>query len=430
MRYVSGKLLERWLIVADLPRRKLALSNDPKVVETVMLDRGGVFPKSDVVHDLLVPLIGEGVFGQPGGTRVKETRRIFSRSLATIPDEVMRAVTERLTREYVDRWLRSPGGRVGISEEFSRLTVDVVSEVTLGDRFSEEESIRFTRLFFEYHKKAAALLLMIAHDDVTTRARIIREMGLSPIGAEMRELMLRRFVKPILTGARPLESAPFALALAQSGRMSEGAEGEQALLDEIAVMLLAGHETTASTLSWLASELAGRSDLQDTAAMALSGKSAPGGYWREASPEAVADALAKEALRLYPPIGFFLRETREEAVFRGKQVPAKSFFVIAPWTLHRHRSLWSRPDEFAPMRWLDGSPAPARTSYMPFGLGARICPGARFAAVEMETILRGLLPRARLTLSPGKRAKPLGNLTSRPDREIVLGISERRRADG
>lgn len=425
MRYVVGKPLERWLMVIELANRKLALANDPKVVETVMLDRGGQFPKSAVVHDLLKPLIGGGVFGQPGGVSVKETRRIFSRSLATIPDERVRAVTEAIASDYIDRWLAAPDGHVAIGEELSRLTVDVVSECTLGRRFDAEQSVRFTRLFFAFHKKAAPLVLMLTRQDERARAQVVRAMGIEEIGAEMRALMRDCFVRPLVTGEQALETAPFAQALAEAGRLIPGRAGEEALLDEIAVMLLAGHETTASTLAWLAFELAERRELQEATALALAGAAGADGFWGSAAPDAIVGAMAKEALRLYPPIGFFLRETKEEVVFRQKRLPAGSLMLVAPWTLHRHRKFWPRPDDFSPGRWLGEEPAPARTSYMPFGMGARSCPGARFADVEMAVILRGLLTRSRLTLLPRPRPKPLGNLTSRPDREIELGISRR-----
>jgi cytochrome P450 len=231
-----------------------------------------------------------------------------------------------------------------------------------------------------------------------------------------------------VSGGQALQSAPFAQALVEAGRWAPG-QDDRVLLDEIAVMLLAGHETTASTLSWLAFELADRSDLQEAAARAIGGESDPAGVWRGATPDAILDALAKEALRLYPPIGFFLRETQEDVVFREKPIPAGSFLLIAPWTLHRHRKFWPQPDEFLPQRWRGDAPAPARTSYMPFGMGARGCPGTRFATVEMAIILRELLSRARLTRLPGPPPMPLGNLTSRPDREIMLGIAARRRQD-
>jgi cytochrome P450 len=428
MRYVAGKPLERWLIVADLPTRKLALANDPKIVETVMLDRDGQFPKSAVVNDLLRPLIGKGVFAQAGGDRVKDTRRIFARSLAAIPDETVQDTAQAMASDYLSRWLSSPSGRLGVTEEMSRLTVDVVSQCTLGMCFDAAQSIRFTRLFFAYHRKTTPLALALAGQDQRTRDRVVREMGICDIGAEMRDLMHERFVRPLVSGRQMLERAPFVQALVEAGRWTPG-QDEDTLLDEIAVMLLAGHETTASTLSWLAFELAGRPDLQEAAARAIGGESDPAGVWRGASLDVILDALAKEALRLYPPIGFFLRETQEDVVFREKPIPAGSFLLIAPWTLHRHRKFWPQPDEFLPQRWLGDEPAPPRTSYMPFGMGARGCPGTRFATIEMAVILRELLSRARLMPLPGPPPKPLGNLTSRPDREIVLGITARRPQD-
>ena len=333
-------------------------------------------------------------------------------------------MTEAVANEYFDRWLANPKKPVAITEEFSRLTVDVVSECTLGGRFTAAELIRFTRLFFDFHKMAAPLLLMLARREPAARARAVREMGLHRIGAEMRELMRARFVTPLVSGRQSLDEAPFAKALADAGRLSPGAEGEEALLDEISVMLLAGHETTASTLSWLAYELARHSEIQEATAGLVGSVSAPDGYWRGVSIGAAVEALAKEALRLYPPIGFFLREAAEDVTVRKEPFPRGSFFLIAPWTLHRHEKIWPKADEFTPARWLEDIPALARTNYLPFGMGARACPGTRFANVEMAEILRVLLGRARLSHSGGQ-PRPLGNLTTRPDREIIIRIAHR-----
>jgi cytochrome P450 len=431
MRYVAGKPLERWLLLLDLPGRRLGLVNDPAVVETVMLDRGGQFPKAEIVHDLLAPLIREGVFAQPGGQRVKETRRIFSRSLAAVEDARIAEAARLLTDATIDRWLAEPGRPLPISEELSRLTVDVVCEVTLGGRFTPEESVRFARLFLDYNRRASPLVLMLSRRDPAVRARLVRDLGLTAIGAQMRDLMRARFVEPWLAAASPDALPPFLRALVEAGRFDLARPDAEALLDEVSVMLLAGHETTAATLSWLAYELARRPDLQEALSALVRGDDgADPGFWGGAAPDAALEALAMEALRLYPPIGFFLRETTADARFRERDLPAGSFVVVAPWTLHRHRKFWAQPDDFEPRRWLGGAPAPARTSYMPFGLGARSCPGARFASVEINAILRGLLGRLRLTLEPGSRPQPLGNLTSRPHPEIMLRIAPRQAVDG
>lgn len=426
MPLLGNKPLEGWQTVFTLPFRRLALVNDNPTAEAVMLDRAGTFPKSTVLHALLKPLIGEGVFGQPGGDTVKETRRILARALAAIPAAHVAEVTRTLTLEYMDRWFRQPGAPAPVGVDLSRLTVDVVSVCTLGRRFSTAESQRFTDLFTLYHQRSKATLLLLAHEDEPTRARIIHELGLEEIGAEMRALMRQRFLSAPL--GRASDGAIFARALADAGYADPGRD--QRALDEIAVMLLAGHETTASTLSWLAYVLAGDPTLQDTAADIVAGTlAAPAGRkaarFAGATGEDVVSALTQEALRLYPPIGFFLRENREDMPLETRTLPKGNFVVVAPRVLHRHRRYWKKPDTFWPERWLTREELPARTAFIPFGMGARVCPGAQFANIEMAEITRLLLTRARLGLTRGRVPVPLGNLTSRPEPDIVLTVTPR-----
>ena len=98
----------------------------------------------------------------------------------------------------------------------------------------------------------------------------------------MRELMRARFVTPLVSGRQSLGKRPLPGAR-RCGPATPGTEGEEALLDEISVMLLAGHETTASTLSWLAYELARHSEIQEATAGLVGSVSAPDGYWRGVS---------------------------------------------------------------------------------------------------------------------------------------------------
>ncbi|MFG1478117.1 cytochrome P450 [Xanthobacter sp. V4C-4] len=426
MPLLGAKPLEGWQTVFNLPFRRLALVNDNATAETVMLDRAGTFPKSTVLHALLKPLIGEGVFGQPGGDTVKETRRVLARALAAIPAAHIAEVTRTLTQDYLDGWLKQPGAPAPVGVDLSRLTVDVVSVCTLGRRFSPAESQRFTDLFTLYHRRAKATLLLLAHADEGTRARIIHELGLEEIGAEMRALMRQRFLSGPL--GREGDTAIFARALADAGYADPGRD--ERALDEIAVMLLAGHETTASTLSWLAYVLAGDPALQETVAGILAlppGTPAPAKAARfaGATGDEVIAALCQEALRLYPPIGFFLRENREDMPLETRTLPRDNFVVVAPRVLHRHRRYWKKPDAFWPERWLKREDPPARTAFIPFGLGARVCPGAQFANIEMAEITRLLLTRTRLGLTRGRAPVPLGNLTSRPEPDIVLTVTPR-----
>lgn len=436
-RFVSGKPLERWLLIFDLGERSLALANDPQTVETVMLDRDGTFPKSAALTALLGPLIGKGVFGQPGGPAVKANRRLHLRALARLRDQDIADLSRQLTATYIAQWLQeSPETTVPICTELSRLTVDIVSQGTLDRRFDAGESRRFASLFFTYHRQCVPLLMLMCPEDPATRAALVRHMGLTAIGSDMRHLIRARFLTPMLAGDGLASS--FGMSLTEAGLLasppSAATTGDEAL-DEIAVLLLAGHETTASTLSWLIWELARCPWMQDAAAALLTEASADGQgparlaslpeSWKGIDADRLLKGLSREALRLYPPIAFFLREAEREVCARGKTIPGGSYHVISPWTLHRHRRKWEQPDEFRPERWWLQQKEPARTSYLPFGMGPRTCPGARFAEIEMREILRVLLSHCRFSIRSPQDPKPLGSLTSRPDREIHLAVEAR-----
>jgi cytochrome P450 len=422
MRYLAGKAFERKLIVHDLPFRRLALANDAPIVETVLIDRHGTFPKSAVVTALLRPMIGAGLFGQAGGEAVRLARRLFIQALGRIGDAEVSRIAHALCEDYLARW-RSAGEEVIVPRELSRLTVDIVAQAMLGHRFSPEESVRFVDLFFAYHKQAAPLLLMLAGRSPPALDKLVRQLGLEEIGAPMRALIAQRFLRPIAAGEPAASGAPFAKALRERANGSH-----ESMLDEIAVMLLAGHETTASTLSWLLWELAGCPARQDAAAELLGGRGAAAAEpeaWRGAAPAALRAALIDETLRLYPPIAFFLRETTDDLSLRDKPMCAGDFVVTAPWTLHRHRSRWRDADRFCPQRWLAAAERPSSTAFLPFGFGARSCPGQRFAYLEMHAILHLLLTSCRFHRLREAAPKPLGSLTSRPDREFVLRVEYR-----
>ncbi len=422
MRLLAGKPFERKLLVYQLPQRQLALVNDPDLVQRVLLDRAGTFPKSTVVGAVLQPMIGAGVFGQPGGERVRAQRRRFIGALAQISDAEALATTAATTRVYLSRWLARPAP-VGICSALARLTIDVVSQATLGHTFTQAESERFVALFFAYHQQASPLLLVLGRQSQAATASIVRNMGLHDTGEAMRALVKARFVAPILAREPQALGAPLAAAL-----MEGDVGGPDALLDEITVMLLAGHETAASTLSWLFWELANRPAEQCAASFLLTGGDPAderAGPWRGATGPQLACALTQEALRLYPPIAFFMRETLEAQRFRGRAIAAGSFLMAAPWALHRHRGFWKQPDDFLPGRWLEPGFMPAPSSFIPFGLGPRACPGQRFANIEMHEIIRQVLCACALSPADTIAPEPLGSLTSRPNRDVLLGLHAR-----
>jgi cytochrome P450 len=166
------------------------------------------------------------------------------------------------------------------------------------------------------------------------------------------------------------------------------------LVDQIGVFFLAGHETTASTVTWALYLLSqNRSDMQ-----AVQDELAP----CQTNGSAETDlpdfetirllertrALIKETLRLYPPGPFLPRVALRDVEIGGHLLKRGSMAMISPWLLHRHHDFWTEPDRFDPGRFLGAAEAAIpRGAYIPFGLGPRVCVGAAFATIEASLIL-------------------------------------------
>ncbi len=121
-------------------------------------------------------------------------------------------------------------------------------------------------------------------------------------------------------------------------------------------------------------------------------------------------SVIEEALRLYPPFHTLAwRMALEDDEVSGVRIPKGSTITIAPWVLHRHTKLWDDPERFDPERFSpDRSRGRSSFAYLPFGLGPRVCVGARFAITETMLIVATVAQSYRLRLVPGHRVEPRG----------------------
>lgn len=185
-------------------------------------------------------------------------------------------------------------------------------------------------------------------------------------------------------------------------------------LDNALTFYGAGHETTATALTWAIYLLAGQPELQEQARVeaveALSGDVAT-------LPDRLPllRQILDETMRLYPSAAQIAREAVADDDMRGIPVKKGELIFVYPWLVHRHRTLWDRPDEFDLGRWTAENKAKQhRFQYVPFGAGPRICVGARFAITEALIILSRWLAARRFVLTPGLEPIAYGNITLRP----------------
>ncbi len=205
------------------------------------------------------------------------------------------------------------------------------------------------------------------------------------------------------------------LRMARDPETGEGFSRRQ-LRDQVATMIVAGHETTSVALFWALFLVASAPSVQQAIAAEVSGV--------DLDPTAAGDSLAaltytkavvSETLRLYPPAFMIVRHAIGEDRFGNIAIPANSTVMAAPWVLHRHRSLWSDPDVFDPTRFLPQAVPPPRMAYLPFAIGPRVCIGAQFAISLTTIVLASLVKAFDIKLVDDAPVTPLCVATTHPN---------------
>jgi unspecific monooxygenase len=201
----------------------------------------------------------------------------------------------------------------------------------------------------------------------------------------------------------------------------------EGLVDQVATLIAAGHETTGVALFWSLWLVAAAPDIQ--------GRLASEAKILDLSPDNAAEVLPKlvytravvqEALRLYPPAFALVRQAKHADNAAGIPVPAGGIVFISPWVLHRHRRLWAQPEIFDPGRFLPGAPAPDRFAYLPFGVGPRVCIGAQFALTEATLVLAKMVQSFQIARADNDPVMPVAIVTTQPDHPPLFRLQPRR----
>jgi unspecific monooxygenase len=198
---------------------------------------------------------------------------------------------------------------------------------------------------------------------------------------------------------------------------------DEQLGDQVATMILAGHETTATALFWSLYLLALDPLTQDQLAAEVTGSAVTGAL--DVERLKFTRAVIDETMRLYPPAFLIARAAAAPDTIAGFPVRKNDVILIAPWLLHRHEKLWRDPNAFVPSRFMPPAPAPDRFAYLPFGVGARVCIGAHFALVEATLALAKIVAAFRIELIDKEPVMPVGVVTTQPDRSPAFRITRR-----
>jgi cytochrome P450 len=276
-------------------------------------------------------------------------------------------------------------------------TIQTVSQALLGrlrERARRRESIDLSATMSEFALEV--MLRSLFSDDLDA---MIAEAGGNPFAifteAHERDMNLalkfRALTAPMKSVfARRRESAteyPDMLGALMAARDSHGRPmNDKALLDEVMTLIVAGHETSALTLSWMWYLLSRHPGVErrllaevDT----LGGKMSPD--YEDLPRLTFCKQVMHEALRLYPPVWLFSRRARQDDNVGGYRIPAGSDIFVSPYFLHRREAVWPDAERFDPDRFAEpGVEKSHRATYVPFSAGPRKCIGDVFAAQEVQ----------------------------------------------
>jgi len=188
---------------------------------------------------------------------------------------------------------------------------------------------------------------------------------------------------------------------------------DKQLRDEVMALLIAGHETTANTLTWALHLLATHPDVQrqvcDQVRSVLDKREAT---ISDIDRLTLVRAVVDETLRLYPTAFMLTRQAREADVIGSVPIRAGAVIFVGTWNVHRHPEFWTNPERFDPQRFIGEQQERPRFAYLPFGGGPRQCIGMSFALMEMTLVLSSILQRCQVSSSPGAPPVEIHALTS------------------
>jgi cytochrome P450 len=362
-----------WVMLSDPDAVKQVFTGDPRLLH------------AGEANAILRPLLGSSSV-----LLLDEREHMAQRKLLLPPfhGERMKAYGDLMT-EVAEREVSSwPAGElVHARPRMQRLTLEIVMRAIFGvreaDRLERLRAALTAVLDWAMNPSRMAMVSLVGPDRLH---RIPSFRGVTePVDALIAEEIERR------RGAADLDERADILSMLLGARHEDDSPMTAVeLRDELMTLLVAGHETTATALSWALERLSRNRAAWDRL---------------RSGDEEYLDAVIKETLRLRPVLPIVLRKLTEPMEIGGWELPAGVSAAPCIYLMHRRPDVYPEPDVFRPERFLE---RPAGTyTWIPFGGGVRRCLGASFALFEMATVLRVIARHAARLEPDGPRPEPI-----------------------
>jgi len=410
---------------AQIFMRQTFLCNSPDSVQFALSQKNSSFErKAPQMRHALEPLLGDGLFISDGETWRKR-RRVVAPIVHVSRLAKFAPIMVEAAEEVQGRWTKSEGATVDVLVESATLTAEVICRTLFGRKLGRDYAHQIVDGFSEYQRVIGSidLISLLGLPDWIPRwySRAVHKSVKSIQGV----------LTQVIESTRAQAGADDSSVISQLLNARDEETGEpldpEALRNETAVLFMAGHETTANSLTWvwylLSQVPAVEAKLHAELDSVLGGRSPT---LADVPKLVYTRAIFDEALRLYPPVPILPREAVREEFYKNVRIPKGSLIFVVPWLLHRHKKLWDKPDAFIPERFLpENSGSISKFAYIPFSIGPRICAGMSFGLTEAILCLATLAQEFTLRLQPGYVVNPICRLTLRPEGGMPMTIHAR-----
>lgn len=413
------------IVKIPVGRRQVFVVSDPELVRTVFVDARMAYPKSDLMQAALGPLVGEGVLVSDGDTW-EHDRRMLEPAFAQMRLEQVFPMMREAVREHIEHLHdRGNGIVIDLEETLSRVTADIIFRAIFSEPITGPDAAEVFSAFMRYQRAAPQFeLAVILRSDPAAPEPV--PPAVAEDAATVRRLIGRLVQRRREALARGETFVDFAQAAIDARDDAGRAFAEERLIDQLTVLFLAGHETSASALTWTLFMLGRQPEalarLRAEVATVLGDRPM---QFADARALSWTRAVFREALRLYPPAAFLTRVSATDDVLGGRAVKRGSLIVVSPWVIHRHTALWRDADRFDPSRFAEGAPPPRPGTYVPFGIGPRVCTGAAIAQLEAQLILAEHLRAFDFEPVYPERVSPVSRVTIRPRGGVLFRVLQR-----
>ena len=392
----------------------------PALIEDILIKRVQEFRKAEVDDLIFKPVFGNSLLiaqGEDWRWKRRLAAPYFSPIALAKSVQRMIAPFDALSREWRDN---APGTTVNVSTSMTNVTAEVIS-ATL---FTNHDELDMGALSAAISESLMPVSWTIGLASLKVPAWVPHP---GKVKIQRGQRAMRRIVGEAIA-ARRVSTAVYRDICAELMSAKDPESGKPLadtdLVDMVLTLVAAGHETTANALTWALFCLAEQPALQDELRSEIASVCGGGAIEADDIPAFVkVEAFIKETMRLFPPVPLLARRTLMMKSFGSQEFSPGTTLFIPIYAIHRHKRLWSSPDQFDMRRFLgEDASKIQRSAYLPFGAGPRVCIGGTFAMTEMILAIAILVRSLHFSTSGTTRCEPIHRITLRPRDGLQLAI--------